>query len=452
MTQNANQVLPDFDIEFNRVSGKRVRLSFDDPDVSSNGGTLLLRSESQNTGLLEKFAAAITDSRHSSYTKHQVSDMITQRVLQICLGDADCNDCDTLRSDPMLKLGTEKDPTGDDLASQSTMSRLENAVTIRDLVRLGYVLCDHFLDSYASKAPKVICIDMDPTAHRVYGQQELALFNWKVDDYCLMPFHVYDGITGRLITAVMRPGKSPSGQEIITIIKRVIQRIRNRYPKVRLIFRADSHHCCPDVLDYLEKNNVDYVLALAQNSVLNEQCEFIREEVRKGNKRTLKECRRFHSFCYAARSWSRRRRVICRAIGSDKGTDLRYIVSSFHNAGAKYLYETVYSGRGRAELFIKEHKIDLLSDRSSCTSKLANQFRLFVHSAAYALMHSFRERHLPGTKLARATFGTIRLKLLKVGVRLAWGKTFIRIHAPQVFRFKEIYAKVAGVEVQPQPG
>ena len=452
MIENSNQVLPHFDIEFSRMSGKRIKLAFDDPEVSSNGGTLLLRQELKRSGLLSKLASAISDRRHGSYTKHPISDLITQRVLQICLGDADCIDCDTLKSDPMLKLGVGKDPKGDDLASQSTMSRLENSVTIRDLIRIGYALCDHFLDSYEGNTPKVICIDMDPTAHRVYGQQELALFNWKVDDYCLMPFHVYDGITGRLITTVMRPGKVPCGQEIIAIIKRIIRHIRNRFPSVRLIFRADSHHCCPDVLDYLEKNGVDYVVALAQNSALNEQCEFIRQEVRKGCQRTLKEYRRFHSFYYAARSWSRQRRVICRAIGSDKGTDLRYVVTSFKQARAQYLYETVYCGRGRAELFIKEHKIDLLSDRSSCTSKLANQFRLFVHSAAYALMHSFREHQLSRTPLANATFSSIRAKLLKVGVRLVWGKTFIRIHAPVAFRFKDIYAYVAGLDVQPQPG
>lgn len=452
MAEISNQVLPHFDLQYGRVCNKSIKLAFDDPEVSSNGGTLLLRQELERSQLLSKLASSISDRRHSSYTKHQVSDLLIQRVLQICLGDADCIDCDTLKSDPMLKLGTGRDPKDNDLASQSTMSRLENSVTIRDLIRLGYALCDHFLDSFEGRSPKIICIDMDPTAHRVYGQQELALFNWKVDDYCFMPFHVYDGITGRLITAVMRPGKTPSGEEIITIIKRIISRIRKRFPSVRLVFRADSHHCCPDVLDYLDENTVDYVLAISQNSALNERCKPIREEVRKGCQRTLKEYRRFHSFDYAARSWSRHRRVICRAIGNDRGTDLRYIVTSFDQAGAKYLYETVYCARGRAELFIKEHKIDLLSDRSSCTSKLANQFRLFVHSAAYALMHSFRERHLAGTALARATFATIRVKLLKVGVRLACGKTFIRIHAPEAFRFKDIYSKVAGSAVQLQPG
>ncbi len=202
----------------------------------------------------------------------------------------------------------------------------------------------------------------------------------------------------------------------------------------------------------MDAQNVDYVLGLAQNQVLNRECKAIREEVWKGSSRTLKENRRFHSFAYAAGSWSRKRRVICRAIGNDKGTDLRYIITSFDHAGARYLYETVYCGRGKAELMIKEHKIELLSDRSRCTSKSANQFRLLIHSAAYALMHGFRERVLSGTELAKATFGTLLLKILKVGVRLVCGKTRIRIHAPESFGFNEIYRRAANGVFQPGTG
>ena len=167
--------------------------------------------------LIDDLAAAITDTRHESYIRHGKAAMLAQRVLQICNGYADANDSDTMKKDPMLKLGVTGDPKGDDLSSQPTMSRLENAVGKKDLVRMGYVLVDHFIASYGDQAPKMICLDMDPTAHIVYGQQELGLFNHKVDDYCLMPFHVYEGISGKLITTIIRPGKTPLAGEILGI-------------------------------------------------------------------------------------------------------------------------------------------------------------------------------------------------------------------------------------------
>jgi len=361
-----------------------------------------------------------------------MEELLTQRIAQICCGYEDANDCDALRDDPLFKMAAGRLPEGEALASQPTMSRLENRVSVKELLRMGYALVDQFIASF-DRAPEAIVLDLDPTSDHVHGRQQLALFNAFEDEYCFMPFHLYDGLSGKLITTVLRPGKTPTDQEIISVLKRVVKRIRSAFPDTRLIFRADSHHTKPAVMDWLEARSIDFATALQTNSRLRTEFSQALAEARKKHERTGREACVFASASYRARSWSRARRVICRVLVNANGEDLRFIVTSFERSGAKYLYETVYCGRGAMELMIKDHKNGLLSDRTSCHRFLANQFRLFLHSAAYVVMHHLRRVRLKGTKLRRAEFKTIRLKLLKIGARVKVGKTRIRLHLPQAF-------------------
>jgi len=312
------------------------------------------------------------------------------------------------------------------------MSRLENRVSAKELLRMGYALVDQFIASFDG-APEAIVLDMDPTAGHVHGRQQLALFNAYEDEYCFMPFHLYDGLSGKLITTVLRAGKTPTDREILAVLKRVVKRIRKAFPKTRLIFRADSHHTKPAVMDWLEEHAMDFTTGLQINGRLKEKFAPALEEARKKFKRTGRDARVFASGFYQARSWSRARRVICRVLVTANGEDMRFIVSSFQHSGAKYLYETVYCGRGAMELMIKDHKNGLRSDRTSCHKFSANQFRLFLHSAAYVVLHHIRSVRLKGTQLAHAQFDTIRLRLLKIGTRVENGKTRIRRHFPKAF-------------------
>lgn len=322
------------------------------------------------------------------------------------------------------------------------MTRLENQITRKDLVRLGYALGDIFLDSFAAP-PEAIVIDMDPTAVHGYGAQQLLLFNKYEDEYCLMPFHVYDGLTGKLITAVIRPGKTPSAGEILTVLKRIVKQIRARFPKTMLIFRADSHHCKPEVHAWCDVNRVKFIVGLSQNKALNRQFDFAVEQAKLKYRRLRSPCRVFASGYYAAGTWAKPRRVICRVVIDAGGNvDIRYIVTSFEQTGAKYLYDEIYCDRGNAERFIKEHKVGLKSDRASCYKATANQFRLFLHSAAYMLMHALRERMLAGTELADAQFDTIRLRLLKCAARVEVSVRRIIFHLPQHFPLKNVYLKL----------
>lgn len=435
-----NQIL----FPFTPLKGRKITAVFDEPLVSSDGGLMLLREVLIETGIIRSLANALHDPRHPSYVDHPLEEMLTQRVTQICCGYEDANDCDSLRDDPLFKMTAGRFPEQTALASQPTMSRLENQVSVKELLRIAYALIDQFIASF-DPAPEAIVLDLDPTADTVHGTQQLALFNAFEDEYCFMPFHLYDGLSGKLITTVLRSGKTPTDREIISVLKRVISRLRKAFPKTRLIFRADSHHTKPAVMDWLESRGVDFVTGLGINQRIKEQFAGVLEEARLKYKRTGREARTFASGFYQAKSWSRARRVICRVLVTANGEDMRFIVTSFEHSGAKYLYETVYCGRGAMELMIKDHKNGLNSDRTSCHKFTANQFRLFLHSAAYVVMHYLRREKLKGTQLACAQFNTIRLRLLKIGARIESGRTRILLHFPQAFANLSEFRTASGV-------
>ena len=419
----------------------KLSVQFTDPDSSSDGGALLLRETEIQTSIIKNASESLTDARHQSYIEHSYSEMMMQRVIQIAMGYFDGNDCDWLKHDPMMKIICKDDNSS--LCSQPTMCRFENSLTAKDLIRLAYAIGDNFLNGF-NQPPEIIVIDMDPTVNKVYGDQQLSLFNGFVDDYCFMPFHVYDGISGQLITSILRPGKTPSGPEIKTILCRIVKHIRKRFPQTKLIFRADSHHARTEVLDYLDEQDVDYVIGLSSTMLPRNCCKHLRDYVEKKSREDYYRVRRFHSFSHQVGSWNKSRRIICRAEGTAMGSDLRYIVTNL-NSSAKYLYDEIYCDRGNAELMIKESKLSLGADRTSCHDAKANQFRLFLHGLAYQVMHSFRSNILKGTKWQRSTFLTIRLKILKVAARVERGKTFTRIHMPVSTMSKDVYQRFSSI-------
>lgn len=432
-------------LEFAPLHRKKVTALFDEPRVSSDAGVLYLREVDRRIGLTERLVSAIGDPRRTSHIRHYLHEMLRQRSYQIACGYEDGDDCDHLKSDPAFKVAAGRDPQySPDLASQPTMSRLENMVTIRDLLRMGYALVDQFIASYTSM-PEVIVLDMDPTTDITYGHQQLTLFNAYEGEYCFMPFHVYEGLSGKLITTVLRGGKSPSAAEIISVLKRIVARLRLAWPDVQIIFRADCHHTKPEVMEWLEGHRIQYVTGLIPNTRLSTIFAQIIRDTERKYRLESGTVRAYGSSHYAAETWHKERRVICRVLVSAQGTDVRYIVTSLSRAGAKYLYDTVYSGRGAMELMIKDHKTALKSDRTSCTRKEANQFRLFLHSAAYVLLHAVRDQLLRGSELARAQFDTIRLRLLKIGARVDIGKTFIRFHLPASYPLQPLLYRASAI-------
>jgi len=444
MSQNSEQIFG-----FTPAERCEVEAVFDEPQVTSDAGAVLVREFLERSELLRDIAAALDDDRRAGSIRHPALNILKQRVAQICCGYFKADDSDQLRHDPAMVLAAGGIPGRDTLASQPTVSRLENRATNRVLLRMGHAFADDYIRSFGDQPPEMVILDMDPTAITTYGQQQLALFNGFEDEYCLMPFHVYDGITGRLITTTIRPGKTPTDREILAILKRLVRRLRAAWPEVAITFRADSHHTKPRVMEWMENNDIHYVTGLGPNARLDAQFAATIERARTLHAETLREIRLYASGGYAADSWNGQyRRVICRVVAGPLGVDTRYIVTSFDRSGAKFLYETVYCDRGNAELMIKDHKLDLGSSHASCHLATANQFRLFLHSAAYNIMHRLRQA-LKGTTLQHARFSTLQSRLLKIGARVELKPRRIRFHLPASFPLKETFAGLAAAFLLP---
>ncbi len=423
---------------FKEISGKKVEVDFTGGEVSSDAGLLFLRETESQIGIINQVANAIHDKRHPSYVKHQIVQLLTQRVFQIASGYEDANDSNDLMNDPILKISCDKD---DPLASQPTMCRFENAPSRMALYRIGEVLVDVFINSYDSP-PQSIILDIDDTDDPTHGSQQLSLFNAYHDCYCYMPLHIYEGKSGKLITTILRPGKRPSGKEIVSIIKRIIKKIRKAWPNVGIFLRGDSYYSSPAVYDFCDDKNIKYVLGFKSYKPLSRKAENLMDKAKELYKISKSPIKLYGEFSYQAGSWSAPKRIICKAEYNHKGPNTRFIITNLAHAKYRFIYETVYCGRGAMELMIKEHKNHLFSDRTSCSSFQANQFRLFMHSIVYVLMHTFREKHLKNTEFAKAQFNTIRLKLLKIGARVRKLSTKIKIHLPSSYPLKKDFGKI----------
>ena len=246
-------------LSFASLSGKPVEVTFDGGILTSDSGVMLLREVEARTGILHRMVAALTDHRHQSYVHHSMTDLVKQRVFQMACGYEDANDCNTLREDPGFKAACDRLPlSGADLASQPTMSRFENRISRTDLYRIAKAFAEVFVASY-EEPPEAILLDIDDTEDKVYGSQQLSLFNAYFNGYCYQPLHIYEGQTGKLITTVLRPGRRPTGKEIVTILKRVIAYLHRAWPDVAILLRGDAHFSCPEVHTLCEEEDVYFV-------------------------------------------------------------------------------------------------------------------------------------------------------------------------------------------------
>src|SRR6266849_8649068 len=272
--------------------------------------------------------------------------------------------------------------TGAPLASQPTMSRFENRVSRSELYRMARVLLDQFIASYVTH-PRVIVLDVDDTEDRVHGPQEHARYDAYYGGYCFMPLHLYEGLSGRLMTTILK-AKRFTGTQMLAVLKRLVKRLRQAWPETLLIFRGDSHFAYPEVMQWIEAQaNLSYVTGLTSNAVLQTLAREVVEQTKRAYERDGGKITRFHSTRYQAGTWSRWRRVVIKVEVSDQGVNTRFVVTDMEHARTKVLYQPIYCARGQAENDIKDHKLSLKSDRTSCHRFEANQFRVFLHSAAY---------------------------------------------------------------------
>jgi len=427
------------------VCKKPIEMSFSAEKISSDGGLLLLREIGARNGILQSITNCIQEDRHPGYVKHSISSMLTQRVFQIAAGYEDANDCDTLRDDMILKICAEVLPeSGNSLSSQPTMSRFENSLSRSEIYKIAVAFVDNFIQSY-SEEPSVIILDPDDTNSNTYGSQQLALFNEYYGEYCYMPLHIYEGQSGKLIATILKPGRRSKTADVFSILHRVISHLRKVWENTIIIVRGDGHFCSKELMAWTAgQEKVHFLTGLTGNKLLNDLARITINSAEKQFKSTGKPVKRYHSFDYAAGSWSGKQRVIVKVEVNEKGTNIRYVVTDIRCVRTKALYEHGYCARGHMELYIKESKVHLLSDRMSCSRFEANQFRLFMHSAAYVLLHALREKMLQGTEYANATMKTIRLRLIKVAAYVKEIKTRIKIELPKQFPDMEVIANCLG--------
>ena len=414
--------------DFPAIGRKKVTAAFDGGRMTSDGGVLLLAAAERRLGIARTLAALIADPRNPLLVTHSVADILRARMLAIACGYEDADDLDHLRGDPGFKLACGRLPdSGSDLCSQPTMSRWENAPTLREVIRMSYAMVDLYCASHA-RPPRAVTLDIDDTVDVVHGHQQLALFNAHYDERCFQPIHVYDTATSRPVAMLLRPGKTPSGTEIRCHLRRLVRRIRSHWPATRLTIRGDGHYGRPEVMAWCEANGVAYILGLPGNAVLARLVEPAADDVRvRRAEEQAAVVRRYTETRYGAKSWKCQRRVAARIEATTKGLDIRYVVTNLEIGTAAWLYDTLYCARGQAENLIKLHKSQLASDRTSCRSPLANQVRLVLRTGAYWLMLKLRDAIPRPQPLARAEFTTLRARLLKIAARITETATRVRI-------------------------
>ena len=421
--------------------GRRIVVGrFDGGEISSDGGGLLLREVEQRTQILRRLSECFIDHRHPARIEHSVESLVKQRVLGIALGYEDLNDHDELCRDSVLAMlsgctdltgagRVRPSDRGKPLAGKSTLNRLELTPeeggaderykkTVADFVAMDALLVDVFLESYET-APEEIILDVDATDDPVHGHQAGRFFHGYYRHYCYLPLYIFCG--EQLLCARLRTADRDGAAGTVEELACIIERIRVRWPEVRIIVRGDGGFCREELMSWCEGQGVEYVLGLAKNARLKALIAEELQQAQAGYESSGEAARVFRECRYQTlESWSRERRVVGKAEHLSKGANPRFIVSSLPSEeyDARTLYEDLYCARGDMENRIKEQQLALFADRTSTHEMHANQLRLYFSSFAYVLLQSLRRLALQGTALARAQCGTIRLKLLKVGVQV----------------------------------
>jgi hypothetical protein len=443
---------------FAPVDGRKVVAAFDGGTMTSEAGAMLLGATDRQIQLIERFAGCFTDHRATELVVHEVASLVGQRVLGIALGYEDLIDHDQLRHDPVMAvLGGKLEARRADcapLAGKSTLNRLELSreeptryhKISHDAAAIEGLFIDVFLDAHAAPPPQ-ITLDLDATDDPLHGHQEGRFFHGYYDTYCYLPLYVFCG--RHLLAAKLRPANIDASAGSIEEVARIVAQIRRRWPQVRILLRADSGFAREGLMAWCESNGVDYLFGLAKNSRLVVEIEGELAAAQEQSQRTEKPARRFKDFMWQTRqSWSRARRVVAKAEWTEGKANPRFVVTSLgrEEHETRHLYEKLYCARGEMENRIKECQLDLYADRTSAHTMRANQLRLWFASMAYVLICALRRIGLAHTQFARASCGTIRLKLLKIGALVRTSVRRIKLAMPAAFphqaEYRAAYAAV----------
>jgi Transposase DDE domain group 1 len=448
----ATDCIPQVTFDFQGLR-QSVVARFDQAHASSDGGAVLLKAIDERLGLTQRLAAGLTDRRQPGKVEHDLVELVQPRVFGIACGYADCNDSARLGHDPVHKLLLDRDPlAGPALASQPTLSRFENAVGRPDLYLASLALADLVIAHHQARLKgwaDRITIDLDPTDDPTPGQQELTFFNGHYDTWCDLPlvatltFNAEP--TQYLVAAVLRPGNSPAKRGALGLLARLCRRLRAAFPGVILRVRLDGGFASPEVLDFLEGEAVEYVVAMASNARLVKRVRRLMGRARMRSKARGETEALFGETRYAARKWRRKRRIVMKAEvvrhpGRNPKNNPRFVITNLAAAPAA-VYQ-VYRERGDMENRLKELHHGLELDRTSCHRFTAHQFRVLLTAAAYILFQTL-QAHAHGTACADAQVSTLRERLLKLAVWVERSVRRIVRHLPTTFPWRRTWRQIA---------
>ena len=430
----------------------KIVLDFNGGEITSDSGLLLLRQFDAQLALTKKLTGLVNDRRNRLFIEHHTHEMLCQRIYQIAAGYEDCNDADTLRCDPTFQTIVGK-PTP--LASQPTLSRLENQADEQTVERLGAVGLQWFLQHGYGKreTPKEILLDCDATDDPCHGQQEFAFFHGKYGEHMYHPLFFFEAKTACLLSARLRPGNASASAGIASELTQLVPILKRRFPKSQISYRADAGSATPEIYQSLESLGLLYAIGIGSNAVFKKKTEPWLKKAQRKYARTQNVVRVFYTFSHRARSWKRKRRIVVKIEVGALGSNLRFVISN-RPGRAEEIFNG-YDDRGQCENRIKEFKRDLCADRLSCHGYRANAFRLQLHALAYQLLVLFRLHALRITELAHARLETLQLKLFKVAARFQRSARRLWFHLssswPGRDLFVEVWQKLKRLP-QPAPG
>jgi hypothetical protein len=440
---------------FPELFDRPILAKFDEPSMTSDAGLLLLKAADRRLGLTSRIAGLLPDGRNPARVEHEILAMLQQRVYGLAAGYADCNDAARLGSDPLFKMLLGRDPIrGADLATQPTLSRFENSFKRQDLHLLHDVIMNAVIESHRQRRrgkARVITIDLDTTVDPTHGAQQLALFNGFHRTWCFRPllgFISFDKERDQhLCLTLLRSGRAPDKCGVLWFLERLVPKLRKAFPRARLRVRLDAGFSAPEILNYLDsQRRLEYVVGIAKNKRLLARVRSPMAAARRLSKASGESEQVYAECMYAARKWPGKRRVVVKAEvvrfqDRNPRDNPRFVVTNMTKSAA-WIYKHVYCERGDSENRIKELKNDLQIDRTSCSSFLANQFRVFMTAIAYILMQEIRlaARH---TSLAAAQVGTLRNHLFKIGARVVSSVRRVVFHLPSAFAYRREWGRIA---------
>src|SRR5215475_4670699 len=452
-------------LELQACGTRQVVAEFNGGTITSDGGVLLLKEVEVKREIIKQFAACFTDHRDADKIEHTVEELVAQRIYGLALGYEDLNDHDLLRRDPLLAAAVGKtDPEGHErrresdrgkgLAGKSTLNRLE--LRSDDPAKNGRYkkialdekkVDDFFIDIFVQaqkEAPKLLVIDLDPTDDPLHGKQEGRFFHGYYGGYCYLPLYFFCG--DYLLCARLRTADKHPASGALEEMKRIVNRLREQWPEVRIRFRGDSAFSRDEIMSWCEKTkNIEYLFGQAKNQRLQKLLAGEMEEAKQKYTATGQAARVFGDLQYQTLdSWSRERRVVGKAEHLEKGANPRYVVTNMSQEEypAQSLYEDHYCLRGEMENRIKEQQLELFADRTSTHYLKSNQLRLWFSSVSYVLMNEMRRLGLTGTEMEEAQCGTIRLKLLKIGAQVQVTVRRIAVRLASSYPFQELFITI----------